>query len=67
MIDLAHFENPSENICGLPGDIYRDLEVLLGRKISFVEREQFCLKFINSFISYLRADHLMIERQRSSL
>ncbi|MBC7539544.1 MAG: hypothetical protein H7281_12040 [Bacteriovorax sp.] len=52
--------------CGLPGEIYRDLEILICRKISLDERERFCSQFIDSFIEYLKPNHLMIERQRSS-
>lgn len=52
--------------CGLPGDLYRDLELLVGRKILLHEREEFCDQFIDSFINLLRPAHLMIERQRSS-
>jgi lipoyl(octanoyl) transferase len=52
--------------CGLPGDIYRDLELLLCRKISLDERERFCSQFIDSFLNYLKPNHLMIERQISS-
>jgi lipoyl(octanoyl) transferase len=52
--------------CGLPGDIYKDLETLLSKKISLEDREIFCNKFIDSFIEYLKPNYLMIERQRSS-
>ncbi|MDD4973176.1 MAG: hypothetical protein PHY93_02440 [Bacteriovorax sp.] len=52
--------------CGLSGDIYKDLEILLSRKISLEDRERFCTNFIDLFIEYLKPNHLMIERQRSS-
>jgi lipoyl(octanoyl) transferase len=35
--------------CGLPGENYRDLEILLSRKISEEDREIFCNNLISSF------------------
>jgi lipoyl(octanoyl) transferase len=39
--------------CGLPGDIYKSLELLLSAEISFLDRELFCNNFIDMFIKKL--------------
>lgn len=52
--------------CGLPGDIYRDLELLLGFKLEKSDRDFFADNFIDSMISLINQDQLIIERQRSS-
>lgn len=45
--------------CGLPGDIYRDLETLTCQKFSLRERED----FTNNFLEQI---YLIIDKQRSS-
>lgn len=52
--------------CGLPGDLYKDLELLSDQKLLMEDREMFVDQFIEKFIKYIKADQLMIERQMSS-
>lgn len=47
--------------CGLPGNLYRDLEILLCREISIDQREIFCQNFMEAFL-----DYLIMERHKSS-
>ncbi len=52
--------------CGLPGDIYRDLETLNCNKIPLSLRDDFAQNFINEFIASSFSNHLMMDKQRSS-
>ena len=52
--------------CGLPGDIYRSLEFLMGRQITIYERELLCSSFLDLFMEYLKPNYLIIDKQRSS-
>lgn len=47
--------------CGLPGDIYRDVELLLCKNLSNLDRETFANEFLKSFF-----DYLMIDKHKSS-
>lgn len=47
--------------CGLPGDIYRDIETLSASKLSLEDRDQFVDSFLKSLLDYLITD-----KQRSS-
>ncbi len=53
--------------CGLPGDIYRNLENLFANPVSLNDRVEFANLFIQLFYESLNSkNHLIIERQRSS-
>lgn len=52
--------------CGLPGDIYRDLETLTCSQIPLIEREKFAQDFLAEFITSNFPNHLMMDKQRSS-
>lgn len=47
--------------CGLPGDIYRDLELLLCKDLLELDRETFTNEFLKSFF-----DYLIIDKHKSS-
>ncbi|RPJ78178.1 MAG: hypothetical protein EHM20_04545 [Alphaproteobacteria bacterium] len=47
--------------CGLPGDIYRDIELLLCKGLSNLDRETFTKEFLESFY-----DYLIIDKHKSS-
>lgn len=47
--------------CGLPGDLYRDIELLFDKAITQEDREHFADEFIEDFLGYLITD-----KQRSS-
>lgn len=53
--------------CGLPGNIYRSLELLNCRVFDTEERETFSSSFLNAFIENNLLNHYLItDRQRSS-
>lgn len=53
--------------CGLPGNLYRSLELLNCRVFDPEERETFSSSFLDSFIEeILLKNHLITDRQRSS-
>lgn len=55
--------------CGLPGDFYKSIELLLCQPISPEMRESFTDEFLKNFLQYLKPqglDHLIIDKQRSS-
>jgi len=47
--------------CGLPGDTYRDIELLLCKDLSSLDRETFTNEFLKRFF-----DYLMIDKHKSS-
>lgn len=63
--EAMFFTLKSLHPCGLSGDLYRDLEILLCRKLSLDERERFTNHFIERFIT-LVINHSMTDKQRSS-
>lgn len=52
--------------CGLPGDLYKDVEFLLDKKLNHHERDLFAEGLIGDMITYLNPDYRMIDKQRSS-
>ena len=55
--------------CGLPGNLYKDIELLLFSSLTMKERDSFSEELITQFTDYLRptrSDYLIMDTQRSS-